>query len=167
MRWRCDLRDARGVSLLEVLVAGGILVSAALGIAPLFTLAAEATLNARIRTTATLLAAAKIEELRGTPWSADAGEPGPGLSPPGALDHDTPGFFDRLDAAGGVATAQAVYLRRWSVEPWRGNPGGARILRVAVTTVAAAARRARAPDGASGRLSPGVRLVALARRRAP
>lgn len=173
MRGRRPGPNTRGFSLLEVLVAGGILVSAALGIAPLFALAAQANLNARARTAGALLAAGKMEELRGLPWSEGAGEPGPEPSPPDALERNAPGFFDYLDAAGrpagagAVAPAQAVYVRRWSIEPLPADRDGSRILQVAVTTTAADARHARPPGGTSWRLWPGARIVTLARRRAP
>jgi Tfp pilus assembly protein PilV len=61
-----------GFSLVEVLVAAGILATALVSIAALFPRAVEVNLAARTRVHATILAVQKIEELRASVSSSDA-----------------------------------------------------------------------------------------------
>jgi Tfp pilus assembly protein PilV len=63
----------RGVALLETLIAMTILVVAVLSLAQLLTLASRANIAAGQMTTATILAASKMEELRTLPWGDTAG----------------------------------------------------------------------------------------------
>jgi type II secretion system protein I len=62
-------RDARGFSLLEVLIAAAILASALLALAQLIAFATTATASAGRMTVAALLASQKIEQLRASSWS--------------------------------------------------------------------------------------------------
>ena len=63
------LRDARGFSLLEVLIAAAIMASALLALAQLIAFAARETASAGRMTDAALLAAQKVEQLRAGSWS--------------------------------------------------------------------------------------------------
>lgn len=113
---RC--RDSRGFSLLETIVALGLLAGAVTGLISLFTLSARATLLSRHASIATTLASAKLEELRGSIALT--------ASPANALSVNTVGFCDLLNEHGGrlggcTTTAdRAPYIRRWSIEPQAG-----------------------------------------------
>lgn len=112
-----------------------ILASTASVVAVLSAVSVRALHVARLRTMAAVLAEQKMEELRGTPWPADA--PPPSASPASALDGDVPGYVDYLDADGHVmggapASGRAVYVRRWSVRPLARRPFDAVVLRVRV-----------------------------------
>ena len=63
-----------GFALLETLIAMAILVVAVLSLAQLLTLASRANIAAGQMTTATILAAGKMEELRALPWGSTSGE---------------------------------------------------------------------------------------------
>lgn len=134
-----------------------VLVSGLLAIAQLFLLAAATNAAARHVTLAATLAAQKVEQLRGLRWSFDAGGVrvsdlasdtaagpestggGTGLqpSPPGALERNTPGYVDHVDGygrtvgRGDVPPPNAVYTRRWSIEPLSGD-GDTLMIRVLV-----------------------------------
>lgn len=156
-----------GFTLVEVLIAIGLFVVIALGVAQLSATATRAARTARERTMAVVLAAGKLDELRALDWSyepAIAGDPprprtdlatnlsrgdyardGPGLapSPANTLATSTPPYVDYTDdrgqwaGSGSVAPRNAVFVRRWSVEPAADAPDRLLVLRVLVTTVAA------------------------------
>jgi prepilin-type N-terminal cleavage/methylation domain-containing protein len=164
----------RGFTLVEVLVAVSVAVIAIAGIAQLPLIAAAATRSARMQSTATALAAQKLEQLRALTWTFDAADQpvsdtttdlsanppaawgsGLGPSPPGTLDRDVAGYVDYLDAtgrwagAGSSAPPRATYARRWSVAPLPGDASAGTndslVLQVLVT------KAARPPAGVSGR----------------
>lgn len=124
-------RSEEGFSLVEVLVAVGILASAVVAVAHLFTLSARANLGARRVSDASILAARKLEELRAE------GELSP--SPPEALQQNTAGYVDFVDALGNtlagssLAPGATIYTRRWSIEPLPVNPADTVVLQVLVT----------------------------------
>src|SRR5687767_5308318 len=62
----------RGFSLIETLVAMGILATGLIGMAQLFTLATRQNLSARATTSATILARQKVEQLRSLTWGFDS-----------------------------------------------------------------------------------------------
>lgn len=122
--------DADGFSLVETVVAVGLLAGALSGLISLFTMSARANLTSRHASVATMLAVAKLEELsRVTPLAA---------SPANAVDANTPGFCELLNEQGAVtggcasAADRAPYIRRWSIEPIAGSVP-ATALRVLVT----------------------------------
>jgi prepilin-type N-terminal cleavage/methylation domain-containing protein len=156
------MRNSRGFSLIEVIVAMGILTAVSLGIAQLFAATSRTNLMARGQTSATALAEQKMEQLRSLTWGFDAeglGLPltdtttnvavypptptGTGLnpSPVDALERNTPGFVDFVDENGGwVGTGNlppgtARYIRRWSIEPLPTNPNNTIVIQVLVSPV--------------------------------
>lgn len=98
-----------GFSLIEVLVATGLLVTIALGSAQMFALAIDHTMSSRHQLLMTIVAERKVDEL-----SAAVARGMVAIAPPGTLDRDVDGFVDRPADAGGV------YLRRWRVIPVQG-----------------------------------------------
>src|SRR6185436_13568654 len=154
--------SSRGFSLIEVLVAMGLLTAVSLGVAQLFALSTRANVMAKGATSTTAMAEQKLEQLRGLTWGFDtAGQglpvsdtttnltvtppthDGSGLnpSPSDSLEQNTNGFVDFLDGAGGwVGTGStppqtAVYIRRWSIQPLPTNPNNTLVVQVLVTPV--------------------------------
>jgi|SRR4029453_8313248 type II secretory pathway pseudopilin PulG len=147
-----------GFSLVEVLLATTLLTTALVALAQLFVISTRANMNAKLTTFTTVLAQQKMEQLRSLTWGFDSqGLPltdtstdltaadeaptgGRGLapSPAGSLGENTAGYCDFLDAngqsLGGGTTppANAVYFRRWSVEPLPTNPNNTLVLQVLV-----------------------------------
>ena len=170
--------NSRGFSLIEVVIAMGLLTAVSLGVAQLFALTTRANLIAKGQTSTTAMAEQKLEQLRGLTWGFDLegqGLPlsdtttnlavyppahsGSGLnpSPSDSLEENTPGFVDFVDGNGtwvGTGTTppgSAMYIRRWRILPLPTNPNNTLVLQVLVTPVATEAARA-----ASG--SPRMRL---------
>lgn len=149
-----DNRHRRGFTLLEVMVALGLLVGGFFAVAQVLIVAARAAQLSRATTVAASLAAQKVEQLRSLAWGYTVdGAPVDGLMPstPGALEIDTAGFVDYFDDRGvavgsGLSPpAQAMFIRRWSVEVDDGGvPPKTMMLRVVVL------RRAASSAGSSG-----------------
>ena len=171
--------SSRGFSLVEVLVSMGLLTVVSLGVAQLFGVATRANYLAKGQTTTTVLAEQKIEEIRALMWGFDTegmGLPvsdtttnlsvyphtanGTGLNPTpaGSLEANTAGCVDYLDAhgawvgTGATPPGNAVYIRRWAIQPLPTNPNNTLVLQVLVTPVttealltAAAGARPRQP----------------------
>lgn len=116
----------RGVSLVEVIVATGLLAVALVTLAQLFAIAIRSNIDARTATYAALLAQSKVEELRASP--------GLTISPESALREDTPGFVDYVDQFGHLADGlpHARYVRRWAVQPLMTEPDAV-VIQVAVS----------------------------------
>jgi type II secretory pathway pseudopilin PulG len=152
-------RSESGFSLVETLVATGLLAGAVAVLGQMFAISMAENTSARTGTFAAVLAEQKMEQLRGLTWGFDiiglpltdttsnvalpiqAATGGPGLSPSpsNSLRSNVSGYVDYVDQfgriIGGGATvpAQAVYIRRWSVEPLPTNPNNTVILQVLVT----------------------------------
>jgi prepilin-type N-terminal cleavage/methylation domain-containing protein len=160
--------SSRGFSLIEVVIAMGLLTAVSLGVAQLFALTTRANLIAKGQTSTTAMAEQKLEQLRGLTWGFDLegqGLPlsdtttnlavyppahsGSGLnpSPSDSLEENTPGFVDFVDGSGtwvGTGTtppASAVYIRRWSIQPLPTNPNNTLVIQVLVTPVASESAR--------------------------
>ena len=163
------LRDAvpsaRGSVSSKPLIAVAIFVAIAVGIAQLIAVSTSAIRAAREQTTAVVLAAAKVDQLRSLAWTYEPSAPGvpaiprsdrttdvsqPGLasggaglqaSSPASLVTNTTNYVDYLDAAGrwlghdSAPPARAVFVRRWSVRPLPDAPERTLVLQVLVTTV--------------------------------
>jgi prepilin-type N-terminal cleavage/methylation domain-containing protein len=158
-------RMSRGFTLVEVLIATALFVTIAVGVAQLALVSTRAVRASREQTTAVILAAAKIDQLRALDWTYEPevpGDPpvarsdfttnvsrpdytndGPGLapSPAGVLSTSTPPYVDYLDSEarwvgnGAYPPRNAVFVRRWSVQPLASDPARTLILSVLVTTV--------------------------------
>jgi type II secretory pathway pseudopilin PulG len=99
-----SFKSERGFSLLEVVIAAGLVAGAFAALAQVLAMSVANNLSARSGSAATVLAVQKMEQLRGLPWGARA----PGV--------------DYLDLAGNVlgeggeSPPGTVYVRRWSVD---------------------------------------------------
>jgi len=156
----CTPDRDRGFTLVEVAVAGALLVVVAAGVAQLTAIAIQANRIARGQTVTTMTAVQKMEELRALAWAYDAsgglrsdtstdvsrdrataGGTGLSLTPAGSLDRSIDGCVDYLDASGRwigsgtTAPADAVYLRRWAVLPLASDPTHTRVLVVLAAAI--------------------------------
>jgi type II secretory pathway pseudopilin PulG len=102
----------RGTTLVEAVVAIGILAGAVVALAGLAALAVGTAARARERSTAAIVAFQKMEAI----CRDVAASP---ISPADAWAVDTAGFVEHLDASGeNVAPGSGgVFVRRWSVTP--------------------------------------------------
>jgi prepilin-type N-terminal cleavage/methylation domain-containing protein len=184
-----------GFSLVEVLIAIGVLTAVSLGVAQLFALATTTNLTAKGQTSASILAAQKMEQLRGLTWGFDQDPAALGLpvsdtttdlsvdppaaagtglnpSPAGSLESNVPGFVDFLDAFGNwtgngaTPPPTAVYVRRWSIEPLPTNPNNTLVFQVMVTTIRRESLWAAQGQGARGRRPDDAWLVSVKTRKA-
>jgi len=150
-----------GFSIVEVLVATGLLATALVALAQLFAIATATNAAARNSTITMVLAEQKVEQLRALQYTFDntglpvqdtetdlavyppAATGGKGLSPytENTLQANTNGYVDYLDkwgqtlGGGTVIPDETAYIRRWSVEPLPTNPNNVVILQVLVTRV--------------------------------
>jgi prepilin-type N-terminal cleavage/methylation domain-containing protein len=162
----------KGFTLIEVLVALALLVLSAVGIAQLVGVATNAVRASREQTTTVLLAAAKMEQLRALDWtylsaggiaversdwttnvsSEDLAAGGVGLSasPTGTLAASTTFYADYLNAhgrwvgSGATPPFDAVFVRRWAIQPLAADPSRTLVIQVLVTTVQQDRQRSRA-----------------------
>ena len=114
------MSNTRGFSLIEVLVACGVLVTGVLALAALLARSVPINIAAGHISRATVLAAQKVEELR------------VGAADPVA---DAVEYLDRRGAvvgAGGDAPRGAIYARRWTAVPLSGSTAGTYVLTVVV-----------------------------------
>jgi prepilin-type N-terminal cleavage/methylation domain-containing protein len=185
------LSGEKGFSLVETLIATTIMTVALAALGQLFALSTRNNQSARSTTFAATLAQQKMEQLRSLTWGFDVlGLPitdlttdianvppttdeGTGLSPSpsDSLRKNYEGFCDFLDEYGqslGTGTeppANAMYIRRWLVEPLPANPNNTIVLQVMVTV-----RRNRgSSDGTLGtdrRLPDEARIVSVKTRKA-
>lgn len=152
--------SSSGFSLVEVLISMGLLTAVSLGVAQLFAVSTQANRVARGQTSTTAMAEQKMEQIRSLTWGFDLeglGLPltdsttnlavyphtasGGGLnpSPADALEQNTAGFVDFLDATGvWVGTGQtppatAMYVRRWAIQPLPTNPNNTIVIQVLVS----------------------------------
>jgi len=131
-----DTND-RGLTLIEVCLAMLILLTAALGSARLLASTVGMITSARMQTSATVLAATRIEQLRAETWPL-------AVNAAGVTD-----YFDQNGVwvgSGGAPPASAVFITRAFVDahPW--DPADLRVLRVLATPVV---RDTQAPPGPS------------------
>jgi len=107
-----NLRAERGATLVEAIVAIGILAGAVVALAGLSSLAVRNAAIARERSMTTILALQKMEALCRDVSSIPA-------SPANAWAVDTAGYLEYLDAHGNVmgGSRGGAYVRRWSATP--------------------------------------------------
>jgi hypothetical protein len=141
------------------MIATGLLAGAVVVLGQMFAIAMADMTSARTGTFAAVLAEQKMEQLRGLTWGFDiiglpltdtssnialpiqsaAGGPGLSPSPSDSLRSNVDGYVDYVDQFGQIigggttVPAQALYIRRWSVEPLPTNPNNTVILQVVVT----------------------------------
>jgi prepilin-type N-terminal cleavage/methylation domain-containing protein len=169
---RSSCCSSRGFTLVEVVIAMGLLTAVSLGVAQLFAASTRANLAARSGTSTTAMAEQKMEQIRSLTWgfdSAGQGLPvsdtttnlavypmtatGTGLnpSPAGALEANTTGFFDFLDSGGtwvgtgATIPPTAAYVRRWSISPLPTNPNNTLVIQVLVTPLSNEQARVASP----------------------
>ena len=99
------LRDTRGFSLLDALIAAAILASALLSLAQLTAFAVKTTAAAGRMTDAALLASQKVEQLRAGSWS---------------------------ELQSGTDSPRAGFTRAWTITPLGADPDYAAVLEVLV-----------------------------------
>lgn len=116
---RCD-----GFTLIESLVAMGLVVGIALGSAQLFTIAVARNLAAREQMAMSLLAATRVDDL-----AASAADGSIALSPADSLERSADGF-----AATAVDNGRS-YILRWNVARMAGFGDDAVAIAVRVTPV--------------------------------
>lgn len=151
----------RGFSLIEVLVATAMLTVSLLSLVPLFTMATASITDAAYGTEAAVLAQQKLEQLRIVPATDPAAF---SASPAAALQQNTVGYVDYVDADGSVldssstkAPRGASFTRRWSIEPIAADPAATVVIQVLV----APQRDSAAHRPGPGRSPGAVRLVTL------
>ena len=178
-----------GFSLVEVMVATGLLATALISLAQLFVISTRSNIGSHNTTYASVLAEQKLEELRALAWGYDTqGLPlsdittdtsvfpetptgGTGLSPSAAssLQANTTGYVDYVDSwgnklgTGATPPAQAIYTRRWSITPLPTNPNNTLVIQVLVTRNR---NRGSADEGAVMRLPEEARMVTVKTRKA-
>ena len=179
-----------GFSLLEAIIATGLMAGALASLGQMFALSISNNVTARSGTYATVLAEQKMEQLRGLTWGFDTlGLPisdtstntalavesptgGTGLSPSpaNALTSRVAGYVDYLDQFGNIIgggttlPAKTIYIRRWSIEPLPVNPNNTLILQVLVTK--RVNRGTADSDGSVRRLRDEARLMSVKTRKA-
>jgi hypothetical protein len=130
----------RGTTLIEAVVAAGLLATVAAGTASLIALARRLGHDAEQTAVATALASGRLQALRAVPWrygmDGSAPEvPALAYSPPDALDRNAPGFWDVLGVDGRMLDEHApgaAFVRRWAIRPVLAGPAQARALEVCV-----------------------------------
>jgi len=126
----------RGFSLVEVVVAMAIMITATIAVAQLSILAVRANRIARFTTVATALAVQKLEQVQSSGWTELT------ASPSDSLVQNTDGYCDYLDrngrtlVAGNSPPVGAVFVRRWAIEPLA--TGNALVIQVSVIPLDAA-----------------------------
>ncbi|MBM3807522.1 MAG: type II secretion system protein [Acidimicrobiia bacterium] len=117
-----SLHSRHGFTLIETLVAIGILITALAGVAQLLVLGAQLARRSTVSGVALRAAQNKLEQLRGLTFAFDAsGAPKttPGLEPSSSasLSDDEPSYYDWLDASGEAQQDEGdpAFVRRWRV----------------------------------------------------
>jgi type II secretory pathway pseudopilin PulG len=185
-----SIKSQAGFSLIEVVIATGLLAASVAALGQMFGLSISENTSARNGTFAAVLAEQKIEQLRGLTWGFDSiGLPlsdfstdtatrvqmpngGTGLtpSPSNSLTRNADGYVDYLDqfgrilGGGAMPHPQTVYIRRWSVEPLPTNPNNTLILQVVVTRLRD--RGGADDEGSVRRLRDEARLMTVKTRKA-
>jgi len=179
-----------GFSIIETLFATGILATAVVALAQMFTISVQNNKNARTGSYAVTLAQQKMEQLRGltygfdtiglplTDSTTDTTQPietpngGTGLtpSPPGTLVSNVDGYVDYIDQFGNILGGGTqprngtVYIRRWSIDPLPTNPNSTIVIQVMVTR--SRFRGLADQTGSTERLKDEARIVSIKTRKA-
>ncbi len=143
------MRSVCGFSLIEVLVATGVLVAGLLSLSQLFAMAIATNVAAKHASVATVLAAQKVEEIRA--------EPGAGAA--SGVDH-----ADRWGSVLGSGLPPplgAIYTRRWWIHEWPSGAGRTLVIQVTVEPVHDSA------DGGARARGEAARVIAALTRSVP
>jgi prepilin-type N-terminal cleavage/methylation domain-containing protein len=178
-----------GFSLIEVLVATGILAVALVSLAELFAISTKSNATAKNAGMTMILAEQKIEQLRGLLYGFDvsglpiqdtqtdlavyppAASGGKGLGPSteNTIQNSVDGYVDYISSTGAslgggtTVPAGTTYIRRWSVEPLPTNPNNVTVMQVLVTR---RPDRGVANSGSVTRLPDEARLMSIRARKA-
>ncbi len=120
-----------------MLVSLTILLLAVLATAQTLTVAAAAVHDSRVHTATATAAAQRVEQLLAVEWIVLT------ASPANALEQNTDGYVDFVDADGRLVGAtpipppDAAYVRRWAINPPASGSPGALVIRVLVRSLAA------------------------------
>jgi len=181
-----------GFSIVEVIFATGILATAVVALAQMFTISVQNNLNAKTGSFTTALAEQKMEQLRGLTYGFDniglpltdtttdttsatetplgAGGRGLQASPAGTLLANVDGYVDYIDQFGNILgggtapRARTVYIRRWSIDPLPTNPNNTIVIQVLVTR--RTNRGAADQNGSTLRLAHEARITSIKTRKA-
>ena len=143
----------RGFSLVEVVVATGIMCAATIAIVQLSIMSVRVNRVARSATLATVLAAQKMEQLQSAGWTELT------ASPSDALARSTDGYCEYLDENGRMLgggpswPAGAIFVRRWALD--RLADREALLIQIVVVPVSGAGR------GVAGRGPGEARIVGI------
>ncbi len=117
------MHSSRGFTLVETIVATGVLITALAGVAQLLILGAQLTRQANASGQALVAAQDKLESLRGLPFGYDAAgnqQTAPGLepSPSSSLSENAPPYVDWIDPSGAPLrdASGASFVRRWRID---------------------------------------------------
>jgi prepilin-type N-terminal cleavage/methylation domain-containing protein len=184
--------NSRGFTLIEVVIALGLLMVVSLGVAQLFAASTRANYIAKGNTSTTALAEQKMEQIRSLTWGFDLdgyGLPvsdtttnlsvqppaatGTGLNPTPAssLEENTAGCFEYVDAHGTwvgndtTPPGTAVFVRRWSIQPLPTNPNNTLVIQVLVSPLANENAR-KTTDFTRTRMSGDALLISVKTRKA-
>lgn len=130
--------SASGFTLLETLIATGMLITAFAGLAHLFALSVRFTRDSGQFGAALVAAQDKLESLRSLRFGYDAdGNPVTdsrlSVSPTTSLDEDIASWCDRLDDQGNVVVdPPASFVRRWRVRQAAADDPAAIVIDVCV-----------------------------------
>jgi type II secretory pathway pseudopilin PulG len=118
-----SIHSSRGFTVIETIVATGVLITALAGVAQLLILGAQLTRQANASGQALVAAQDKLESLRGLPFGYDAAgsaktDPTLAPSPTSSLSENAPPYVDWIDPAGVPLTDRdgAVFVRRWRID---------------------------------------------------
>jgi type II secretory pathway pseudopilin PulG len=133
------ITSTRGFTLIETLVATGILITALSGMAQLLVLSAQWSRQSGTGNTALIAAQGKIEALRAVDFGNDPGGApltDPTLQPSlgSTLQSDQAPYVDWLDSSGEPVSdlTGAAWTRRWRVSPAGGGLADAIAIEVCV-----------------------------------
>jgi hypothetical protein len=136
----------RGATLVEVLVAFGLLVTLVGGLAHLLLAARQSAGLAHRMAAAVLAGQDRLERLRALAWTWDlSGTPHASselaASPIDVLDHDVGGYADVVDAGGRPideeGAGEGAFRRRWAIIPLASEEPAALAIEVCVFDLAA------------------------------
>lgn len=139
--------SARGFTLVETLIATGLLVTAIAGLAQLFASSVRFTRDSGQFGVALAGAQHKLEALRALRFGYDDGgspvtDPRLKPSPIGGLSEDVEGHVDWLDVSGAVLpdARSAEYVRRWRITAIAADEPDAIAIDVCVFSIRSATR---------------------------